>query len=149
MALVINKVNEYEYTPLVERGHDDAFKIKFKPLNTRALAVLEDGYVSIKSEESIGLHQGTYNYKAIKTALISWENISDADGNPIPIKRNQKGEVLDETLDYLPPSVLTEIATAIINVSKYPDNAEIILGNVKPEDVSESKEKAENEGKRK
>lgn len=130
MALVYKRVKDYNYTPLDERGEENPFSITFVPLSTRAMATLEDGYVTIKGEESISIHQGTYNYKAVKTALKKWENLTDDMGKPIKLKITSKNEVADESLDMLPSAVLSEIAAVIINVSKYPEGADTFLGTV-------------------
>lgn len=150
MALVYKKVKDYEYIPLDERGEENPFKITFVPLSTRAMATLEDGYVTIKGEESISIHQGTYNYKAVKTALKKWENLTDDMGKSIKIKMTSKNEVADESLDMLPSTVLSEIAAVIINVSKYPEGADAFLGTVSDdykldieEDVEDTSEDSE------
>ncbi len=128
MALIITKQEEYTYIPLTERGDKKPFTVTFKRLDVRALAALEDGFVNLKGENNISLQQGSYNYKAVKTGITSWINLTDGKTD-YPVKTNKRSEVLDECLDLLPANMLTEIATVIVGVSKDPANAEDFLGN--------------------
>lgn len=133
MALFVHKNKEYKYVPYAERGKPDAFTVTVKLLDSRVLSKLDDGYVVFGGEESITLQQGTYNMKALKYGVVSWENLTDGEVE-YPVKKNAKGEVLDECLAMLPSSIITEIANVIVSISKFPENADVILGT---EDTSE------------
>ena len=128
MALIINNKEEYTYIPISERGDKKPFTVTFKRLDVRALANLEDGFVNLRGENNISLQQGSYNYKAVKTALTGWSNLSDGKKD-YEIKTNKKGEVLDECLDLLPATIFNELATVIIAVSKDPARADEFLGD--------------------
>jgi len=128
MALVINKTTEYNYTPIGERGEDKPFSIKFKPLTTKQLAVLEDSVVSLKTTGDMSLAQGSFNYKTVKASLISWSNVIDPNGAEVTPEFAANGEVKDESLDLIPPPVFTELANVIIGVSKNPNEAQAYLG---------------------
>jgi len=117
MALVINKTTEY-----------NPFSIKFKPLTTKQLAVLEDSVVSLKTTGDMSLAQGSFNYKTVKASLISWSNVIDPNGAEVTPEFAANGEVKDESLDLIPPPVFTELANVIIGVSKNPNEAQAYLG---------------------
>jgi len=122
----------FTYIPEDQRGEEKPFSVEFKRIPLDVLAELQD--------ESIGLSQsGTYtininqqHLKALKYALIGWDNINDGKK---PIKfRIVHNEASDESLEVLPPELRAEIASVIIEVSKDPANADIILGNEDGED---------------
>ena len=135
--LIVNQVKEYSFIPVSERGVENPFTVKIRPLGVREMAKLEDNFVTVKEGEGISLSQGTYNQKALKAGIISWKNLKDEDGVDYPARKNNKGEVLDESLNLLPPTILAEIANAIISISKYPEDADVLLGNTEAEDVKE------------
>jgi hypothetical protein len=139
MALFVSRSKEYTFVPFSERGKDDAFTVVISSLDSKVLALLDDGYVIFGGEESITLKQGTYNLKALKYGIKSWSNLTDGETD-YPIKKNAKGEVLDECLALLPPAVIAEIANAIVAVSKFPENADTILGNIKKTEAPEVSE---------
>ena len=128
MALVINRTTEYKYTPISERGEDKPFLIKFKPLTTKQLAILEDSVVSLKTSGDMSLAQGSFNYKTVKAALITWDNVIDSKGEEVKPMFASNGEIKDESLDLIPPPVFTELANVIIGVSKNPNEAQAYLG---------------------
>lgn len=128
MALVIhNNKKEIKYIPISERAEEKPFTVWFTPLSAKQLANLEDGYLIIRGESEISLQTGTYNMKAIQAALVRWENISDDKGE-VEVVKNNKGIVTEATINYIPSAMLTELGTVIINVSKFPDDAELYLG---------------------
>ena len=128
--LIVSKQEEYKYIPIQERGAEEPFTVYIKPLGVRQLAKLEDSYVVIKDGDGLALQQGAYNTKALKAGIIRWENLKDADGKEYQVEKNAKGEVLDSTLELLPPTLLTEIANVIVSISKYPEDADKFLGNI-------------------
>ena len=128
MALVIHdNKKEIKYIPISERAEDKPFTIWFTPLSSKQLANLEDGYLLIRGEDAISLQTGTYNMKAVQAALSRWDNIS-TDKGIVSIEKDANGMVTEATIDYIPSSILTELGTVIINVSKFPDDAELYLG---------------------
>ena len=129
--LIIRKEKEYKYIPVSERGQKDPFTVYIKPLGVRQMAKLEDNYVVIKEGDGVSLQQGAYNTKALKNGIDRWENLKDEDGKEYFVEKNGKGEVLDSSLDLLPPTILAEIANVIISVSKFPEDADTFLGNDK------------------
>lgn len=132
--LIVNQQGAYPYIPVSERGVEEPFTVQIKPLGVREMAKLEDGYITIKENEGISLSQGAYNQKALKTGILSWENLKDEDGVEYFVKKSGKGEVLDESLNLLPPTILTEIANVIVSISKYPEDIDSLLGTVKEEE---------------
>ncbi len=128
MALVISKKEEIKYIPISERLETKPFTVWFKPLTARQLAKLEDGYLVIRGEDSISLQTGTYNMKAVQSALTRWDNIKDSEEKDIELTYNNKGMVLDSVINNMPSTMLSEIGTVIVNVSKFPDDAELYLG---------------------
>lgn len=135
MALVISTQKEFNYIPYSERGGDKPFTVTFKILGVSQLAKLDDGLISVVEGEGMSIRRGTYSYKAVKTALVSWENIGDGDKD-IPLIKNGKGEVEDASLAYIPASILDEIANVIIACSKNPSLADIYLGNAIAEPIA-------------
>ena len=127
--LIVNQKKEYEFIPVSERGQENPFTVKIRPLGVREMAKLEDNFITIKEGDGISLSQGTYNQKALKAGIITWENLKDEDGVEYKVKKNSNGEVLDESLNLLPPTILSEIANAIVTISKYPEDADVLLGN--------------------
>ena len=149
MALFVYKDKQHTFVPFSERGKEDAFTVTLKPLDARTLAKLEDGYVVFgggNEAESVSLQQGSYNFKALKYGIVSWENLTDGE-KEYPVKKNAKGEVLDECLALLPSSIVTEIANVIVAISKFPENAEVILGNVEKTEESVKSSKATKKSK--
>lgn len=128
MALVIFKNKEVDFIPFTERGQETPFTVTIRPLDSRVLAKLDDGYVTFVNDDGVTLQQGTYNLKALKYGVVNWKNLTDEDGKEYPVKKNQKGEVLDECIGMLPAHIVSEIANAIIAISKYPENINAILG---------------------
>ena len=137
MALFVSRSKEYTFVPFSERGKDDAFTVVIQSLDSKILAKLDDGYVTFSDNEAITLQQGTYNMKALKYGIKSWSNLTDGETD-YPVKKNAKGEVLDECLALLPSSVVAEIANAIVAVSKFPENADAILGTVEKTEEPEA-----------
>ncbi len=127
--LVVNQEEEWDYIPVSEREQKEPFTVVVKPLGIRKMAKLEDGYVLVKEGEGVALNQGTYNTKAVKAGIVSWKNLKDDKGKEYPAKFSSKGEVLDESLNLLPPSIIAELANVIVSISKYPEDAEVLTGN--------------------
>lgn len=128
MALVIFKNKEVDFVPFSERGQENPFTVTIRPMDARVLAKLDDGYVTFVNDEGVTLQQGTYNLKAVKYGVVSWKNLNDEDGKEYKVAKNAKGEILDECIGMLPSHIVSELATAIISLSKYPDSAEALLG---------------------
>ena len=141
--LIINQKKEYDFIPVSERGQDEPFTVVLQPLGVRQMAKLEDGYVlihndsSAQSQGSISLNQGSYNTRALKAGIVSWRNLKDGAGVDYPARKSGNGEVLDESLNLLPPAVLTEIANVIVAISKYPEDADTLVGTAVEEEVEE------------
>jgi len=142
MALVINTQKEFKYIPYSERGGDNPFTVTFKILGVAQLAKLDDGLISVVENEGMSIRRGTYSYRAVKTALVSWENIGDGEKD-IPLIKSGKGEVEDTSLAYIPSSILDEIANVIIACSKNPSLADVYLGNIKDEEAPQDIEDIE------
>lgn len=130
MALVIFKHKEVDFIPFSERGQENPFTVTLRPLDSRLISKLDDGYVTFVNDEGVTLQQGTYNLKAVKYGIVSWKNLNDEDGKEYNVTKNSKGEILDECIGMLPSNIVSELATAIISLSKYPDSAEALLGIV-------------------
>ena len=131
MALKINKSEEtYEYIPLSERGDEAPFTVKLKRILPRQFTILEDKMAKINKDESISFTTGSFNWEVLKKGVTGWVNMIDEDGKDIKCLKSGAGEVLDNSLNYLPLTIITEIANVLTGISKDPDNAEVYLGTV-------------------
>jgi hypothetical protein len=131
MAIKITKpvATGYKYIPTSERGEKEPFAIWVKPLSTRDLMVLEDNVVRRESE-TVFLSAGQLSFKVLQKSLVSWENITDADGNAITVRRNADGTASEESLGYLGAEMITEIANVVAAISRNTANIQIFF----PED---------------
>ena len=127
MALKITTKEEYWFTPSDQRNEKNPFKIKFKRLTTRELSVLEDNLVTLKQNDSVSFAQASYNYGAIKNALLDWQGVLDDKNKEIKLEFNSKGQVKDKYIDMIAPYI-NEIATVIIQLSKNPTNKDLFDG---------------------
>jgi len=118
--------NNYEYTPVSERGEKDPFTVRIKRLDLELLAFTKDSTFNVNQDQSYTLKINSQNLIALKNGLIGWKNISDDNG---PIKFVMDGDVANSTcLEYLPVELRTEIANVILAISNNPSNADLILG---------------------
>ena len=132
MALKVTTQQEYKYTPYSERDTEKPFSVTFKLLGAQQLAKLDDNLIMVVQDEGMSVKRGTYSYKAVKAALVSWENV-EGDKGDITLSKNTKGEVEDSSLSLIPSNLLEEIANVIIACSKNPSNSAVYLGAI--EDV--------------
>jgi predicted PilT family ATPase len=130
MALITkNKTfdDTYEYTPVDQRDEAKPFSVVFKRIPLDVLAVLQDESVALNQSGTYTINVNSQYLKALKYALVDWKNVNDGKKD---IKfRIVHGEASDESLEILPPELRAEIAAIIIEVSKDPANADVILGN--------------------
>ena len=120
--------DSYEYVPLSERDDKKPFTIKLKRIMPRQFTILEDKMARINADESISFTTGSFNWEVLKKGTTGWSNLLDEDGKDIRPAKNGQGEILDNSLDLLPLSIITEIANVIVGISKDPENAEVYLG---------------------
>jgi len=130
MALITkNKTfdDTYEYTPVNQRGEEKPFSVTFKRIPLDVLAVLQDEAVALSQSGTYTINVNSQYLKTLKYALTGWKNVNDGKKD---IKfRIVHGEASDESLGIIPPELRAEIASIIIEVSKDPANADVILGN--------------------
>lgn len=138
MALVINKkpVEDYGYTPILERGQENPFRAKVKRILPRQFTILEDKMAKINKDESISFTTGSFNWEVLKKGMTGWEGMVDENGKEVKCLKSGGGEVLDSSLNLLPLDLITEIANVIVGISKDPENATVYLGEVDETDTS-------------
>ncbi len=136
MAITIKNIQEsYEYVPLSEKHGEFPFTATIKRIPPRQFTILEDKMAKINKDESISFTTGTFNWEIIKKGLVGWTNLLDESGEQINPNKNGKGEILDDSLNYLPLDLITEISGVITSISKDPDNSDIYLGNFVDESI--------------
>jgi len=124
----IKKQSEYKYVLLEERGEDRPTTFYFKPLDKETKAKLEDKLVTVNKDETINISNASYMLEAFRICVMKVENFIDEKGQEIPVSRGRDGLVSYEFLDMLPDSVIQEVGQTIINISKFPDKADLFLG---------------------
>jgi len=115
----------FKYVIESQKGQKDAFCVTIKPISSVKLMSLEDGLLKRSADNSVSISTGTYNASLCKNAITGWENMVDAAGKPIKMKANAAGFIMDESLDMLPSSVITEIAQVVASVSQDPANIQL------------------------
>lgn len=148
MALIARKKQEtYSYIPLIERGEENPFTVKIRRLLPKEFTFIEDKMARINADQTISFTTGTYNWEIAKHGIVGWENLLDENNKPIKPVIGSDG-ITDDSLNLLPPEVITEIAGVIVAITKDPDNAEMYLGNSSEEEVETEKEATQNEQKK-
>ncbi len=138
MALTTQKTaKDYEYVPIIERDSENPFTVKLKRIMPRQFTILEDKMAKINKDESISFTTGTFNWEILKKGVTGWDNLLDGEGKDVRCAKNGQGEVLDNSLDLLPLSIITEVANVIVGISKDPENAEVYLGIFDETDATE------------
>lgn len=136
IKLAKKKAEGYKYVPTTEREEATPFTIWVKPLATHELMVLEDNVVR-READTVMLAAGAFSFKVLQKAVVSWENIMDADDQPLQLKKNADGTVTAESIGCMPPDMITEIANVVSAISRNPGNIQIFF----PEDADEDKPK--------
>jgi len=137
MAIQVSKTTTpHKYVPYNQRGDEvkDPVVLTIRGLIPKESAALDDTLTRIYQDQSISINQGSYNYEVVRAALLSWTNVNDEKGKPLPIVL-VGNLVADESLNLLPIDWVNEIANVIVAISKNPDEADLYLGNL----VEESK----------
>jgi hypothetical protein len=125
---LVKRIEEYKYIPIDERGDKKPTTFYFKPMTKEQKARLEDKLVKVNPDETVNVANATYVLNAVKLCLTKVENLLGEDKKPVDIERCKDGTVCGYWLDMLPEDVVNELGQTIINVSKYPDKAELFLG---------------------
>jgi len=130
MAIKITtKQKTYEYIPVGERGEERPFTVTIKALNAREYALTEDILTRMGQDQTMLFTTGSYNYLIAQKGIKGWKNLLDE--NDREIKPIMNGNYLaEESLNLLPPELVTEIANVILGITKDPDNADLYLGNI-------------------
>jgi len=127
MALKVKtKIEEYEYIPLSERDQENPFTIKLRRLTPKEFSFIEDKMLKMYGDASMAYTSGTYNWNVVKKGIIGWENLIDEDNKPIKIVIGSDG-VTDDSLNFIPPDIISEVAAVIVALTKDPDDAKTIL----------------------
>jgi len=124
----IKRQSEYKYIPLEERGEKKPTTFYFKPLDKETKARLEDKLVTVNKDETINISNATYILEAFRICVVKVENFVDEKNREVPIVRGKDGLVVYDFLDMLPDSIIQEVGQTIINISKFPDKADLFLG---------------------
>jgi len=140
MALIVTTgtpKDVYTYTPIAEREEEKPFSVEFRKLTLRQLAKLDDSLVSVTSQnQAMSFSQKTNELDMLKATITDWDNVEDADGKNVKLKKSKDGNLTDESLLMFAP-YHTEIANVIANVSRDPFNAAQHLGEDDQEEVTE------------
>ena len=128
-----NYKQEHKYVLIADRkdenGEDEKNPItwKFKPLSQKQIAAIDDGMLSYKNNfTEVSVSQNEAVLSAVKTQVTGWENLEDDKGE---VKFNPKEGVTEDILAFMGKEGWAELGNVIINVSKFPDDAETHLGN--------------------
>ena len=124
----VKRQSEYKYIPIEERGEKKPTTFWFKPLDKETKARLEDKLVTVNKDETINISNASYILEAFRICVVKVENFVDEKGKEIPVRLGKDGLVTFEFIDLLPDEIVQEIGQAIINVSKFPDKADLFLG---------------------
>lgn len=118
MALVIAKVKEnLKYVPISEQGTENPFGVFIKPLDPKTLLLLEDKVVARNGEE-ITFSMGLFAFNVCKASVYGWENINDAEGNPVEFKKSADGLPLDTTIGAMGAEIVQELSNVITAISR-------------------------------
>jgi len=133
-----NYKHEYEYVLIQDRFEDNEEgekekvqnppTFKFKPLSQKQLAKIQDSIITYEDGfKSMRISQNSVNVDVVKSQICGWDNIFDE--NDKEIKYDPKVGVDDDMLTFIGNEGITEFGSVILNVSKFPDDAEAHLGN--------------------
>lgn len=131
MALIYNAelTEGFTYIPRSERGQENPFSVKIKPLDSVAMVRLQDGlYQRSTTTDSVSLRTGSYNVSVLEASIIGWDNLTDQNGKQIPIKLIKAGTISRESLNKIPSSMFDELSSVVIAVSSDPANLQIFVG---------------------
>jgi len=137
MAIRVNtKQKLYTYIPLSERAEEKPFTVELAPLNAREYALTEDILTRMGQDQTMLFTTGSYNYLIAQKGVKNWSNLLDEKGNEL--KPTKVGAYLSEdSLNLLPPELVTELANVILGITKDPDNANLYLGKEEEENNGE------------
>lgn len=129
-ALDLHKTRAWTYS----KDTDDPTVFKIAQLSSRDVGRIRDGVTTFevpnKAVEGEGSTKTTINkskltFEACRRGLKGFENLRDADGNPVQfedhqreIDGTQRRVVKDHILDLIPIEVLEEMADAIMGTSE-------------------------------
>jgi len=127
MALVFNKgLSEgFKYIVDSQKGEKKPFAVTIKPIDSVRLVTLEDGLLKRGQDNSLSISTGSYNVSLCKNSIIGWENMEDDKGKAINIKLSVAGFIANESLEMLPTTLLSEIASVIAAVSQDPSSIQM------------------------
>lgn len=129
MAIKVAKVptEGYKYIPLSERSEESPFTVWIKPVSAKQLLTLEDAVVKRGQEGDVTLSAGQFSFNTLKLALVAWDNIEDADGKGLVLRKNMDGSIADESICFIPADIITEIANVVSAISRDPSKTQIFF----------------------
>lgn len=129
-----NYKQEFKYVLIADRkdenGEDEKNPItfEFKPLNQKQLAKIQDSIITYKEGfKEMSISQNSVNVEIVQSQIIGWENIVDENGKEV--KFDKKIGVTEDILAFIGSEGIAELGNVILNVSKFPDDADSHLGN--------------------
>lgn len=134
LKVIVAPLVGYKYIPQSQKGEENPFTLWVKPLTAKQLMNLEDKVVKRSPESEVTLSAGEFSFNVCKLAIVSWENIEDEQGQALKLKLNSDGTVSDESICYIPPELITEIANVVSAVSRDKGNIQIFFGEDEPTD---------------
>ena len=142
MAIQLNKtpITGYKYIPVSQREEKEPFTVWVKPISSYALVQLEDNVVS-RENERVMLSSGMFSFRVLQKSLVSWENITDSEGDAMKIKRNSDGTCTEETISYIGSEIITEVSNIVAAISRNPANVQIFFPAEEPEVVVDTPKK--------
>ena len=137
MAIKIYKQEtQYDYIPVEERAEKNPTIFVIRPLSREEQARLEDNILKVDATQGyINMANASYLLKAFVLGVKDIKNIVDEKGKEVKPVFTSNG-IDTGFLDMLPDDLIKEVAEVIVNISKYPQDIDVYLGN-KTEDKEE------------
>jgi hypothetical protein len=131
MAIVIKAIkNNLKYVPMTQLGEEKPFAVIVKPVDIKSLMTLEDQVVK-REGEAVSFSMGRYAFDVCKASVIGWENIEDADGNPIEFKKSSDGVATDNTIAYMGTDIIQEVANVVSAISRDSSKVDVFFPEMK------------------
>jgi len=118
----------YVYTINSQRGDDDAFKVRYRPLTSIELMTSEDLMITgTVGGGEVNFKTNAYHVEICRLGIIGWENLVNADGKQVPCDLID-GVISNSSLNKIPPHIIKEVALVILSVTNDPSQAQLING---------------------
>ena len=117
----IDPTEIFEYIPKQDENAPEEFQTKFelKVLSERELRQIEKGMkFNVKTNE-VNITDREVEYRALKLGLRGWSNFKLRNGDSVEFAADGKGQPTDQSIDWIPPNVRTELTNVITTGSQF------------------------------